>query len=139
MPTLTATFEPAAPDVARLREEVIAHGRAQAGVGTPRPVACLAHEAGRLVGGASGRIEFARLFVEYLWVEAAHRRRGLGSALLAETERAARAAGCRDALIETLADDTAALYRRLGWVPIAEIADYVPGFTRHVLVKALAG
>ena len=50
---LTATFAPAAADVARLREEVIAHGRAQAGVGTPRPVACFAHEAGRLVGAAS--------------------------------------------------------------------------------------
>ena len=139
MPTLSTTFEPAAADVARLRDEVIAHGRAQAGVGTPQPVACFAREGGRLVGGASGRIEFARLFVETLWVEAAHRRRGLGGALLAEMERAARAAGCRDALIETLADDTAALYRRLGWAPVAAIADYIPGFTRHVLVKPLAG
>jgi GNAT superfamily N-acetyltransferase len=139
MPPPTATFEPAAADVARLRDEVIAHGRAQAGAGTPRPVACFAREGGRLVGGASGRIEFARLFVEYLWVEAARRRRGLGTSLLAELERAARAAGCRDALIETLAGDTAALYRKLGWVPLAEIPDYIPGHTRHVLVNALAG
>jgi hypothetical protein len=40
-------------------------------------------------------------------------------------------------LIETLMDDSAALYRRLGWQAIAEIADYVPGFTRRVFVKAL--
>ena len=66
MTDLAVTFEPAVDDVRRLREEVFAHGRAQAGVGTPQAVACFARDGDALVGGASGRIELARLFVEYL-------------------------------------------------------------------------
>ncbi len=137
MTDLAVTFEPAVDDVRRLREEVFAHGRAQAGVGTPQAVACFARDGDALVGGASGRIELARLFVEYLWVDAPRRCRGLGSALLAQLEDAARAKACRDALIDTLDDRTAALYRRLGYASIGEIAGYIPGFTRHVLLKRL--
>jgi GNAT superfamily N-acetyltransferase len=137
VPTFAATFEPDGADLARLREGVLAHARAVAVGPEPQPVACFAREGDVLVGGASGRIESARLFVNYLWVDTALRRQGLGSALLADLEAAARDAGCRDALIETLMDDSAALYRKLGWQPVAEIADYVPGFTRRIFVKRL--
>lgn len=88
--------------------------------------------------GATGRIEFERLFIQYLWVATPHRSRGLGTNLLSRIEQAARALKCRDALVETLSDQTATMYRRRDHLPLAEIADYIPGYTRHVLLKNLA-
>jgi ribosomal protein S18 acetylase RimI-like enzyme len=39
--------------------------------------------------------------IKRMWVAPAHRRRGLASAVLAELERTARAAGCRRTVLET--------------------------------------
>jgi predicted N-acetyltransferase YhbS len=90
-----------------------------------------------LVGGATGRIEFERLFIQYLWVAESHRNQGLGTNLLSRIEQAACELKCSDALVETLSDQTATMYRRVGYAPLAEIANYIPGYTRHVLLKQL--
>jgi hypothetical protein len=49
----------------------------------------------------------------------------------------ARHRGAKDALIETLSERTAELYRHFGCVTVIEIPDYIGSFTKHVLVKAL--
>lgn len=116
---------------------VIEAGRREAAGGDPRPVACFLREDGRIVAGACGRTEFGRLFVDFLWVAEDLRSLGLGSEALARLEGAARERGARDALIETLSDRVAALYRRAGYREIAAIEGYVGRFTKHVLLKTL--
>lgn len=132
-------LEPDPGCVDRVVQGVISHGRSVAGVGPPQPLACFVHDGATLIGGATGRVEFGRLFVQYLWVDEARRGRGLGSELLARIEQAGSGLRCRDALVETLSDRTAALYRRLGYVNIGLIADYIPGYPKHVMLKSLAG
>jgi len=90
-----------------------------------RPIACFVRSGGEIVAGAYGRTEFNRLFVTYLWVEQALRCQGLGSGLLRRIEASAAARGCTDALIETLSDETACMYRRRGYTPLATIPNYV--------------
>ena len=128
---------PSGADLALIADSVVSHGRALAG-STPQPLASLVRDGGALVGGASGRIEFGRLFIQYLWVREDHRRQGLGTRLLAMIEQAAAERGCVDALIETLADDTAQMYSRRGYESLAVIPGYIGHFTRHVLLKRLA-
>jgi len=128
-------------DEAELRivaDGVISHGRVLAADGHARPIACLLREGGAVVAGACGRTEYGRLFVQSLWVAPPLRRQGLGSEALARLEALAAAEGCRDAVIETLDDRVAALYRRVGYRAIAFIAGYVGPFNRHVLLKPLA-
>ena len=89
--------------------------------------------------GGSGRTEFDRLFVAYLWVKEHLRSRGLGSEVLGKLEKAAHARGCKDVLIETFSDRTAHLYTRLGYKSVAMIPRYVGSFTKHVFIKSLDG
>ena len=120
---------------------VFQHGRALAlaAGGDAATLACIVREDGVVIAGASGRTEFARLFVEHLWVEAGRRGQGLGTQVLAALEAAAREAGCHDALIETLDARAARLYGRLGYVTLAVVPGYVGPFDRHILRKRLSG
>jgi ribosomal protein S18 acetylase RimI-like enzyme len=61
--------------------------------------------------------------VAELVVREAFRRRGLGAALLAESERYARESGAAELRIAVLSDNRTAaeLYRRVGFVPYSEV------------------
>ncbi|MCV2350371.1 GNAT family N-acetyltransferase [Paucibacter sp. Y2R2-4] len=122
-------------DLDAVRAGVLLYGRQQAQGSDARDIACALYEGERLLAGAQGRTEFGRLYINYLWVEAEHRGQGLGSKCLRQLEAQALQRGCIDALIETLSDDTAQIDEHLGYVCIAHVHDYVPGFTRHILLK----
>ncbi len=135
--TLAWTLHAEAPaeDLDAISEGVFAHGRAQAVGGEARPIACLARDRGRLVAGGSGRTEFARLFVGFLWVAEDRRGQGIARRILQELEAEAVRRGCRDAIIETLDDTVAEMYEHLGYQTIARVPRYVGPFHRHILVK----
>jgi ribosomal protein S18 acetylase RimI-like enzyme len=127
--------EAATGDLDILSEGVIAHGRALAAGGNATPVACVVRDRDEVVAGGSGRTEFTRLFVSYLWVAPSLRRQGIGSRVLAELEAEAVRRGCTDALIETLSNEVASLYARLGYETVARVPRYVGQFTKHILIK----
>jgi ribosomal protein S18 acetylase RimI-like enzyme len=116
---------------------VTEYGRSLAIGGDARPIACFAYDQGKLIAGATGRTEFSRLFVSYLWASEEFRNQGLGTKALMCLEAEAIKRGCRDAIIETLSDRVAVLYRRLGYVTLASIPNYVGHFNRHILLKQL--
>lgn len=122
-------------DLDAIREAVVIHGRQQAQGSDARDIACGLYEDGVLIAGAWGRTEFQRLYISYLWVAAERRGEGLGGELLRQVEAQALKRGCVDALIETLLDEAAAVFEHLGYACIAHLHDYVPGFTRHTLLK----
>lgn len=124
-----------AEDLAVISEGVFAHGRALAADGHAEPIACLVRKGSKLVAGGCGRTEYERLFTTSLWVSEGLRRQGIGSRVLLELEAEAARRGCKDALIETLSDEVANLYMRLGYQPVAVVQRYVGRFTRHILVK----
>ncbi|MDT9001607.1 GNAT family N-acetyltransferase [Paucibacter sp. APW11] len=122
-------------DLDAIRDGVLLHGRQQAQGSDAQDIACGLYENGRLIAGGWGRTEFQRLYISYLWVRPERRGEGLGGATLRQLEAQALRRGCVDALIETLLDDAAALYEHLGYACIAHLHDFVPGFTRHTLLK----
>lgn len=123
-------------DLEIIANGVFAHGRAQAHDGRAEPISCLVRDGDRVVAGGTGRTEYERLFVSYLWVAEDLRGQGLARRILAELESEARKRGCRDALIETLDDDVANLYRHLGYRSVAEVKHYVGRFNRHIMLKS---
>ncbi len=122
-------------DLDALRDGVIRYGRQQTQGSDAEDIAVALYDGGELIAGASGRTEFQRLYVNYLWVDADHRGQGVGGDCLRQIEAMALKRGCVDALIETLLDDVAELYEHLGYACISHVHDFVPGFTRHTLLK----
>jgi ribosomal protein S18 acetylase RimI-like enzyme len=96
------------------------------------------HDDGTVVGGLTGKTWGLWLHVDLLWVDAAHRGRGLGAELLARAERIARTErGCGHARLETWDFQAPEFYRRQGYVVVGEVADYPPGVTEYILAKPL--
>jgi GNAT superfamily N-acetyltransferase len=64
--------------------------------------------------------------VKRMWVDPAHRRRGIARALLAELERTAAAAGCRRTVLETgdRQPEAEAFYRAVGYGAIPPFGVY---------------
>lgn len=133
--TWTIQCDAPAADLAVVADGVFAHGRAQASDGRAEPISCLVRDEGRVVAGGSGRTEYSRLFVSYLWVAQELRGQGIARRILREMESEAALRGCRDALIETLDDSVATLYSRLGYRSIAVVNGYVGRFNRHIMLK----
>ena len=132
------TETPTDADLATISNGVVHFGRTLAVGGNPRQLACFVHEGETMVAGGSGRTEFSRLFVLYLWVQENKRNAGLGAEVLTKLEEAARDRDCRDSMIETLNDRTASLYGRLGYQTIAMVPSYVGSFNRHIMLKSLS-
>ena len=127
---------PSECDLEILSQGVTSAGRAIS-KSEARPIAVFIRSEGAVVAGVSGRTEFSRLFINYLWVSEEHRGQGIASRLLATIESAAKARGCNDAVIETLLDDVASLYTRRGYSALAVIPNYVGRFSRYILRKSL--
>jgi diadenosine tetraphosphate (Ap4A) HIT family hydrolase/ribosomal protein S18 acetylase RimI-like enzyme len=74
-----------------------------------------ADEGGVVVGGVKAMLVFGWLYVDQIWVDPRHRRRGLGSALLERIEAEARARGARDVALLTASWQAPAFYARHGY------------------------
>jgi len=123
-----------------IRSGVIDTGRELARTygGYAQPIACAVTEQSSLIGGATGRTEFNRLFIDFLWIAPRWRLRGLAAEALHKIEALAAQRGCIDAIIETLDDDIAQWYQRTGYVPIAHVPGYCGPWSRHTLLKPLS-
>jgi ribosomal protein S18 acetylase RimI-like enzyme len=74
---------------------------------------------GQVVAGVMAGYEGHRGWINYLAVDPAFQRRGLGRALMAEAERLLRTAGCPKINLQVRAGNEAAVafYRELGFAP----------------------
>jgi len=126
-------------DLRAVSDGVIQHGQnlSRGRGGSADPIACTLMEEDDLVGGVTGRTEFRRLFINYLWVDASWRSQGIGTELLHRLEALALEHGCCDALIETLDDSVAHWYRRCGYRLVAHLPQYCGPWNRHTLLKDL--
>jgi ribosomal protein S18 acetylase RimI-like enzyme len=99
-------------------------------------LACFARKpSGELIGGAVGRTWGECCELQQLWVDSAHRRRGIASELVARFEARARERGCRTFYLETFSFQAPGLYRRLGYEVGLELRGFRPGVVKYVMVK----
>jgi len=93
---------------------------------------------GSIVGGALCEVRWHWLFVDMLWVSAACRGLGAGTALLAAAEAEARRRGCTKAHLDTISFQARPFYEKLGWTLFGTLDDYPPGHTRYYLQKDIS-
>ncbi|MCT7352304.1 GNAT family N-acetyltransferase [Streptomyces sp. 15-116A] len=93
---------------------------------------------GNLAGGLVGHTWTTWLHVTYLWVDAPHRGKGLGTRLLTTAEHlASTERACTASRLETWDFQAPAFYRKQGYEVVCEIPDYPPGITEYTLTKRL--
>ncbi len=98
----------------------------------------LAHDdVGVLIGGLIGFRRWDWLYIDHLWVAAAHRHAGIGSQLLRAAEAEAIVHGCTHALLDTFSFQARGFYERLGYRVFATLDDCPAGHQAHYMTKAL--
>ncbi len=100
------------------------------------PLAVAARDAaGRIVGGAIGGFYYDRLAIDLLWVDKAHRGRGLGSRILDEIETEASRQGAVRAFLDTFTFQAAPFSMRHGYRKIARIPHFFGEHDRIDMLK----
>jgi GNAT superfamily N-acetyltransferase len=92
---------------------------------------------GSVVGGVRAVVALYWLRIEVLWVDEAARGKGIGSRLLVEAERLARAMGARNAALETFEWQAPGFYQKHGYEEVARLEGYAKGFYLALMKKAL--
>ena len=123
--------------MAVLSEGLRSYGIMELGGVEPLPLACFLRHQGNIVGGGCGRIVGTRFLLDLLWVHKHWRNKGHGRALLRAIEERASLQGCRDIILETLNDQAVAFYMKSHYELIAEIQNFIPGFSKSALLKQI--
>ena len=86
---------------------------------------------GALVGGLTGRTHSLRAWLEIstLWVDEAHRGRGIGRELMERAEEEAYRRGCLYARLSTSTFQAPGFYEKLGYTLYGKLEDCPPGDT----------
>ena len=135
------TFEfeddPDTQDLALLEDHMARAAVAAARVGDEREFAVLVRQGGDVVAGASGATWGGGCQVHVVWVDETWRSRGVGKALMAEVERAAKLRGCR--LVMGLTYDVLIgdFYDRLGYRTVGVLEDCPTGTATRWYCKDL--
>lgn len=138
MMQIEVTATPSASDREAVLAGLLAFIRAEAGVvGTPLAV-LVRDEAGAVVGGLTGRMSAAWLFVELLWLPEDLRGTGLGTRVMMAAEAEAMRRGCMGAHLDTYDFQAPGFYRKLGYKVFGSIEDHPPGHTRFWMRKRFA-
>jgi GNAT superfamily N-acetyltransferase len=126
-----------APDVhAALYHALDAESRPLVGPAARRLVVIpLRDDAGRVAGGLWGATQFRWLHIEMLLVPACLRGRGIGSALLASAEQAARDQGCIGIHLDTFSFQAEPFYRSRGFTRFGVLPNFPPNHDRVYLSK----
>ena len=116
----------------------MAFNESAVGPATVIPVALYLREGeGPIRGGLTGFLAWDWLSVDLLWVDAALRGQGYGSALLAQAEQLAREAGCVAVRLDTYDFQARPFYERHGYVVWGVLEGYPAGRRTFHLRKSL--
>lgn len=118
---------------------LVTYNTEKTGVDDYRPLVLVLEDAdGRVAGGLWGRIAYAWLVVELLFVPEPLRGRGIGAEIVFRAEREAVSRGCHSAWLDTFEFQARRFYERLGYSSFAQLSDYPTGFSRYFMKKVLA-
>jgi GNAT superfamily N-acetyltransferase len=138
--TISIPEKPSAEDREAVLAPLRAYNESHAGSPSVEPVAILlTDDNGETMGGLWGKTSYDWLFVEFLAVPEASRGQDLGTALMREAERVARARGCCGIWLDTFAFQARGFYEKLGFSVFGTLEDHPVGSRRFFLSKRLEG
>jgi GNAT superfamily N-acetyltransferase len=93
---------------------------------------------GEVVGGAVGRTWGECCELQQVWVDRAHRRKGVGTQLIQRFEAGASERGCTTFYLETFSFQAPALYLGLGYRVQLELRGFPHDIAKYVMMKRIA-
>lgn len=90
-----------------------------------------------IVGGIVGQMWAKVLFIQFFWIDKAHRGKDHGTKLIAAIEDEARKLGATHAYLDTFSFQAPGFYRNCGYTEFGALDGYPEGVTRHWFSKAL--
>lgn len=116
-----------------------AFNEAHLGPDPTRPLSLVCrNEAGDVIGGLRGAMQWDVFAIAILWVREEHRGRGIGRRLLARAEELARDRGCTRCLLATMTFQAPDFYRKAGYFEIGRLSDFPPGHSYLWMTKTLS-
>ena len=94
-------------------------------------------ESGEVIGGILGGTYWGWMYVDVLWVEEAHRGKGIGSRLLSEAEREAMRRGCHHVHLDTMSWQAPEFYKKRGYEVVGILPNIPKGNQKYLLMKKL--
>lgn len=92
---------------------------------------------GNIVGGLTGKTYWSYLDIEFLWVDEAFRKQGLGGEIVRQAEAVAAQRGCKYAMLDTYEFQALGFYQKQGYEKFGELNEFCGKYTRYFLRKAL--
>ena len=134
MPPLRARHDFTPEEIDQLEDRLYAHNTAATGHRDGRGLGFeILDEDGARIGAIAGHSWGGVAEIKQLWVDPAHRGKGLGLALLDAALAEARRRGCRQAFLMTDDFQAPGLYERRGFTRLAEIADWPAGHVNTLM------
>ena len=93
---------------------------------------------GKIIGGLLGGTYWGWMYVDILWVEENHRKKGIGSKLLSKAETEAIGRGCHHVHLDTMSWQAPDFYKKHGYEVIAVLPDIPKGNQKYLLQKDLS-
>ena len=93
---------------------------------------------GKIIGGCTAvRSVWGTAEVDFLWVDEAYRRQGLGSQLLREVEGVIKESGCTVIHLDTFDWQARGFYEKHGYSVFGTLEDCPPGHCRYYMKKSI--
>lgn len=92
---------------------------------------------GNIIGGILGGTYWGWMYIDILWVCESHRKKGIGSKLLAEAEREAVNRGCHHVHLDTMSWQAPEFYKKHGYEVVGVLPDIPNGNQKYLFMKAL--
>ena len=92
---------------------------------------------GNVIGGILGGTYWGWMYVDILWVDEKHRKKGIGSRLLQSAEEEAARRGCHHVHLDTMSWQAPDFYKKHGYEVIGVLPDIPSGNQKYLLMKTL--
>ena len=130
--------QPSKNEIEYVREALTQFNREHVGDDGLAPLNIVEYNAeGEIIGGILGGTYWGWMYVDILWVHEDHRGKGIGSKLLTEAEKEAKARGCHHVHLDTMSWQAPDFYNKHGYSVIGILPDIPEGNQKYLLMKAL--
>ena len=95
------------------------------------------YDSSKLIGGASGWIQYQWYFLYHLWINEKYRKHKIGTKIIKKIERVAKENKCIGIRTETWSFQARGFYEKNDFVVYTELKDCPPGVTEYFFKKYL--
>ena len=129
---------PSEQEIKYIRDSLYQFNKEIVGDDGHTPIHIVEYDAdGNVIGGILGGTYWGWMYVDILWVDESHRKKGIGSRLLRAAEEEATQRGCHHVHLDTMSWQAPDFYKKHGYEVIGVLPDIPDGNQKYLLMKSL--